>query len=616
MKRILSLLLTVVMLMGAVVTASAYSDVSTSASYAGAVEKLTALGIVSGSKDQFFPNATLTREQFAKMIVIATNQSDSVSQTSTPFSDVPASRWSSGYISLANSSGYITGLPNGTFGPNGSVTWGQAITIAVRALGYTDDDLTGNWPTNYVTKAKSLALTDGLTFNASAAIPRWAAAVILSRALDTDVKSDSTATASLAETAGLYEEVLVLADDSVASGLASDEIRTPDGTCRNTSGTDLSVGSSYLAKVENGVITAVYGTAARTESMLLASYENGTATWKTEDGLKTMTLPSSVQAYDNDGTTTVSDLDLMVGQTAVLGYDADTAQLEYVMVTNPTGASTGTYKEALILGTGATDEDVQDNEIVTDLGTYTVAAGVAIPTAGTRVGLFVNGSTVTGIYGQLNSVRNATVLSAAATSVKVSTVGSAATETMTLPSTITYWHDGAEVSYANLSSSLDMYTSIVFGYAANGTDLSYAVLFDPIYGDPQVADAGVLYTKTIGDITLSDSQTIVRNGDVAKLKDIEQYDVAYEVSDIWGRYSYVEIYDALEYGTILAYTPTRYAPQTLTMSVYQSSSSTNVEKTFTFADTFDLSSLTTAAHAVGKYVTVLIGRDGEVVKML
>lgn len=77
------------------------------------------------------------------------------------FSDM-AGHWSNPYVAYATSLGVIAGYPDGTFKPDKTVSYDEAATMLVAALGYTPDSLVGTWPANYVTKAKTLGILDGI----------------------------------------------------------------------------------------------------------------------------------------------------------------------------------------------------------------------------------------------------------------------------------------------------------------------------------------------------------------------------------------------------------------------------------------------------------------------
>jgi len=170
MKRIISLLLAVSMVLSMFVTvfaATTYPDlVGDNAVYAAAVDALTELKVVNGFPDgQFKPGDELTRAELAKMLVVCLGLGEQVDAlaTRTVFSDVPATHWAAGYINAAAQSKVIIGYPDGTFKPEQNVSYAEAFTMALRALGYGNVvEAEGTWPTAYMLKAVELELTDDL----------------------------------------------------------------------------------------------------------------------------------------------------------------------------------------------------------------------------------------------------------------------------------------------------------------------------------------------------------------------------------------------------------------------------------------------------------------------
>ena len=125
---------------GATVTFSDIGDRST----AMAVESLRLLGVLDGYGDGTFRPATvLTRAQFCKMAVYAMNGSSELSRyrTVTIFPDVKPSHWAAAYINMAaKGKNIISGYADGKFHPDRTVTVGQAVTILLRMLGWSDAD--------------------------------------------------------------------------------------------------------------------------------------------------------------------------------------------------------------------------------------------------------------------------------------------------------------------------------------------------------------------------------------------------------------------------------------------------------------------------------------------
>ncbi|RKD33504.1 S-layer homology domain-containing protein [Thermohalobacter berrensis] len=164
MRKVLSVLLVLSLVFGSFSFAFAASDIE-GHKYEDAVKRLNALGLVQGDDRGFAPDDTITRAEFATLVVRALGYEEvaEVSKGATNFTDVPATHWASGYINIASSMGLINGYGDGQFGPEDQITYEQAITLMVRALGYKQDALDkGGYPVGYMLVAKDLDITDGI----------------------------------------------------------------------------------------------------------------------------------------------------------------------------------------------------------------------------------------------------------------------------------------------------------------------------------------------------------------------------------------------------------------------------------------------------------------------
>ena len=213
MKKYLALILVLAIMSLSSGAFAEYTDIPAGASYSAAIERATALGIMDGvGSSTFKPNDFTTREQFSKMIVIAAGLGNIAATLKGPtvFSDVVSDGDLNGYINEALSKGFITGMVDGKFHPNYGITYAQTYTAMIKALGYTEQDVPGAWPKNYMEKAKALGLSDGVTPVSSAQVPRWAMAVMLDNLLDINIKKASPAEAAktLAQASGLTSETM------------------------------------------------------------------------------------------------------------------------------------------------------------------------------------------------------------------------------------------------------------------------------------------------------------------------------------------------------------------------------------------------------------------------
>ena len=133
-----------------------YSDVAATSWYNTAVSTLSSMGIITGYPDGTFrPNAAITRAEFAAIAARFDNDGD---KTAAKFSDI-ANHWAKDEISIAYNNGWITGYPDGTFGPQRDITRAETMTLVNRVLNRqpeTEDDLLPNmtvWTDNANPKA-------------------------------------------------------------------------------------------------------------------------------------------------------------------------------------------------------------------------------------------------------------------------------------------------------------------------------------------------------------------------------------------------------------------------------------------------------------------------------
>lgn len=124
-----------------------YSDVAATSWYNTAVSTLSSMGIITGYPDGTFrPNAAITRAEFA---AIAARFDSNGDKTTAKFSDI-ATHWAKDEISIAYNNGWITGYPNGTFGPQRDITRAETMTLVNRVLNRlpeTEEDLLPNMVT-------------------------------------------------------------------------------------------------------------------------------------------------------------------------------------------------------------------------------------------------------------------------------------------------------------------------------------------------------------------------------------------------------------------------------------------------------------------------------------
>ena len=223
---------------------------------------LRLMGVVSGTGDnRFNPGGTLTRAQFATMTVNFLQRETPRYATRTIFSDVRSSHWARSYVNLAASimitdgTGenaaqipLISGVGDGRFLPDEEITMAEAVTILLRALGYTGDKAGAVWPQGYMDLAESIGLSGGVGAGTYENITRAQAAQLFVNALK----------CKNAEGKVYYETLGTVNKDKtiiLAVGVATDD-GSSKGAIRTTSNAN---SEAYLPAHGDGNPTALQG---------------------------------------------------------------------------------------------------------------------------------------------------------------------------------------------------------------------------------------------------------------------------------------------------------------------------------------------------------------------
>lgn len=199
----------------------------------GAIGLLSYLDIMSGDPDgNMRLDDAVSRAEFSKMAVAASTHKNSVATglALSPFPDVTYKHWAAPYIRVAVSNGIVSGYPDGTFKPEDTVTYEEAVTMLLRVLGYSDDDFGNSWPSGQIGVADNIDLTDDVDCVVGDTVTRRDAAQLLYNALKTEMKDLSTALSYRVFDVNISEEQAIVATHSENSAIASDSVLTSNGT--------------------------------------------------------------------------------------------------------------------------------------------------------------------------------------------------------------------------------------------------------------------------------------------------------------------------------------------------------------------------------------------------
>lgn len=167
-KTLLSAVIVVMFIFSALplgVFAADFPDVEITHSNYDAIMHLTELGVIAGYDDGTFkPDREITRTEFCALMArtLGYNKETYV-MTGVPFDDVSEGYWGMAYISFCYEKGLINGMGDGTFAPANKVTMGQAVKMAVCAVGKEPEALKNQgekWYSGYMRVAEKYDLLD------------------------------------------------------------------------------------------------------------------------------------------------------------------------------------------------------------------------------------------------------------------------------------------------------------------------------------------------------------------------------------------------------------------------------------------------------------------------
>ena len=156
---------------------------------------LDSLGIMEGDGNgNYNLDAYVTREEMAKIAVNSSAFKDetAVGLKVSPFSDVDSSSWAAPYILNGTRNGIFSGYLDGTFQPEGMVTYEEAVTMMLRVLGYTDSYFGISYPYGQISTAKNIDLLDNVNSDFECWLTRRQVARLIYNALNTEIKGTVT----------------------------------------------------------------------------------------------------------------------------------------------------------------------------------------------------------------------------------------------------------------------------------------------------------------------------------------------------------------------------------------------------------------------------------------
>ena len=350
-------LVLVLALLCAPLSGFAFSDVSDAGTMT-AVSTLQSMGVIDGFPDGTFrPGTTLTRAQFCKMAVILLGVTDVSSyQNTTVFPDVRSGHWALGYVNAAVSNTLqvggddaakvevklISGFPDGTFRPDESITFAQAVTILMRMLGYTDKDVGLNWPQSYLSRAAAVGLSAGVNLSGNETVSRGNGARLFYNMLFCHTYANGKTGQEYIYSMGATEKkdsILLLSDAPAEDGSARSGALFSTGFAltRTPMSGALQGYKGRLIVDEDGYVLSF--TPAQQTAKTISVETAGALVLKGQDG-ESITVPPSAVVYAGKEQTTYASvyLDLKPGQ-IVRVFFTGAGAVDYLLIEGASASS-------------------------------------------------------------------------------------------------------------------------------------------------------------------------------------------------------------------------------------------------------------------------------------
>lgn len=176
MKKLISIIISALILFGCVYTVSATNDFA----------ELLSLGIIENTS---FPDAYITKAEFAYSVAKIMN-SGNLEAKATLYQDVTAENPYSGYIDFLAMRGVVDNTSGISFSPDSLVSVDMANKMLVVALGYEKlAEYSGGYPVGYSSVSVSLGIVKNLKFKNAVSITKEEAWTMLEKALNCETAS-------------------------------------------------------------------------------------------------------------------------------------------------------------------------------------------------------------------------------------------------------------------------------------------------------------------------------------------------------------------------------------------------------------------------------------------
>lgn len=318
---------------------------------------LDSLGIMQGDgSGSYGLDRAVSRAEMAKITVNSSTHKDetAIGMSVSPFSDVPSYSWAAPYILNGSSNGLFKGFVDGSFHPDETVSFEEAVTMMLRVLGYEDSRFGASYPHGQVNLAKNIGLLDNVDGDYGTALTRRQVARLVYNALNTE-RADSNSKLISVFDAEIIEDVVITEVPSGSGG----KVTTTSGKYNAYDGfsSDYLGLSGDIAVINSKDLLSFVPEDSRSEKYVIYSVLDDTVIGYRNGAMSEIELKDDTVCYKENTKSTYSALrnGMEMGDVISVKYNAD-GDVDYCIY--DTGSLKGPVK--YVSGTGfAADSDTR-----------------------------------------------------------------------------------------------------------------------------------------------------------------------------------------------------------------------------------------------------------------
>lgn len=310
---------------------------------------LDSLGIMQGDgSGDYGLDRAVSRAEMAKITVNSSSHKDesALGMSVSPFSDVPSYSWAAPYILNGSSNGLFKGFADGSFHPDDTVSFEEAVTMMLRVLGYEDSRFGASYPHGQVNLARNIGLLDNVEGDYGSAMTRRQTARLVYNALNTELSGSSEKLISVFD-ADFIEDVVITEVPSGSGG----KVTTTSGKYNAYDG----FSSSYLGlsgdiAVRNSKdLLSFVPEDSRSEKYVIYSVLNDTVIGYKNGAMSEIALKDDTVCYKENTKSTYAALrgGMEMGDVISIKYNAD-GEVDYCIYDS--GSLTGPVKYTSSIG--------------------------------------------------------------------------------------------------------------------------------------------------------------------------------------------------------------------------------------------------------------------------